>query len=880
MNGLPKYFLRFFRWFARPKLRDHIEGDLMEEYNERFRTSGKRRADWKFIVDVLLLFRPGIVRPLDLNRNPTSYGMYKSYFRIAWRNLLRSKGYSFINISGLSIGMTVSLLIGLWIYDELSFNKYHANYDTIAQVYVCETNTATSEIECGEATQMPLGMALRNSYPQYFKRVLISWWDGDFALVTPDKKLNRSGLFIEGGALEMLSLKMLKGSYESLNDPNSVVLSASTAKALFGSDDPINKTVTIHGRMEAAVTGVYDDIPRNNRFGEVQFFAPWSLWLSVNEWIQRKDTDWDNRPFNHYVELQPNVSIETANAVIKDLYAQHVPADFYKTMERFHPFPQLVPMRQWHLFSEFENGKPAGGRITYVWLFGIVGVFVLVLACINFVNLSTARSERRAREVGVRKTMGSAKMQLVTQFMNESFMVVLIAFLVSLALFIVFRPIFNTLADKDIALPFDNLTFWIAALVFIIVTGFLAGIYPAFYLSSFQPVRVLKGKIFSGRTTALPRKVMVVLQFTVSVVLAISTVVVYQQLQHAQNRPNGYDRGALISMTLNQSYWGRVDAVQNELMRTGAVAETATSSSPVTAIWNTTSGYSWLGKDPNLDASFAICNVTSNFGNTVKWQVMAGRDFSTEHSTDSLDAIIVNEAAIKYMGLKDPVGQEFLDVDENGAKKWSRTIVGVVKDMVMESPYKPVRPTLYFYHPNALNVLNIRLNPSVNTSVALSKIEAVINRVVPDAVFQYDFADEAYARKFSQEQRVGKLSAIFTVLAMLICCLGLFGLASFVAEQRTKEIGIRKVVGASVFSLWKLLSKDFVLLVVISCAIGVPIACYFMNDWLAQFQYRTSISPWVLLGTCFAAAAVTLLTVSIQSIKAARANPVKSLRME
>jgi putative ABC transport system permease protein len=876
----PKYFLRFFRWYAHPKLRDHIEGDLMEEYHERARASGKRGADLRFIVDILLLLRPGIVRPFQLNRNPTPYGMYKSYFTIAWRNLLRSKGYSFINISGLSIGITVSLFIGLWIYDELSFNKYHANYNSIAQVYGCETNNSTSEISCSQAVQMPLGMTLREIYPQYFKKVLTSWWVGDFGLVTDEKKLNRNGLFIESGVVEMLSLQMVQGSLQSLNKPNGIILSQSTAKALFGQEDPINKTLTIHGRMEAEVTGVYKDIPENNTFGEVQFFAPWDLWVSANEWIQGKETDWDNRPFNYYVELQPNVSIETVNAAIKDLYAQHVPPDFYKTMERFQPFPQLVPMSTWHLYNEFENGKPASGRVTYVWLFGVVGAFVLVLACINFVNLSTARSERRAREVGVRKTMGSVKTQLVIQFMSESFMVVVIAFLVSLALLITLRPMFNVLSDKNIQLPFENVTFWIACLAFIMLTGFLAGIYPAFYLSSFQPVRVLKGKILSGRTAALPRKIMVVMQFTVSVVLAISTIIVYRQLQHAQNRPIGYDRGSLISMNLNQSYLGKIDAVQNELMRSGVVAETATSSSPVTAIWNSTSGYTWPGKDPNLDAEFAICNVTSNFGKTVKWQVAAGRDFFKAFSTDSLDAIIVNEAAVKYMGLQDPIGQEFTDVDENGKKKWSKTIVGVVKDLVMESPYTRVRPTLYFYNTNALNVLNIRIDPSVSTNIALQKIEAVVNKVVPDAVFNYDFADEAYAKKFGQEQRVGKLSAVFAALAMLICCLGLFGLASFVAEQRTKEIGIRKVVGASVFSLWKMLSKEFVVLVTISCAIAVPVAYYFMNDWLTQFQYRTGISLWILLGTCFAAATITLITVSFQSIKAARANPIKSLRME
>lgn len=877
----PNLFMRFFRWYVHPRLKNHIEGDLIEEYNERIGLFGKRSADLKFIKDVLLLFRPGIVRSFAVRQNQNSNGMYKSYLKVGWRTLLKSKGYSLINISGLAIGMTVSMFIGLWIYDELSFNKYHENYSSIAQVYGCETNTSTSVINCGASAQYPLSTTLKNNYPQYFKHVLTSWWLGSFTLTqVNNNKLSRSGLFIEGEILEMLSLKMVKGSYSSLDKTNSIVLSQSTANALFGDEDPLNKILTIHGKMEAEVTGIYQDIPRNNRFSEVQFFAPWSLWVSGNEWIQRRENDWDNRPFNIYVQLQPNVSVEVVNAAIHNLYPENVPADFYKTMERFKPYPQIVPMSKWHLYSEFVNGKPAGGRITYVWLFGIVGVFVLVLACINFVNLSTARSEKRAREVGVRKTMGSAKSQLISQFMSESFMIVMIAFVLSLILLTLFRPSFNLLSDKEILLPFTNIFFWFAALAFILLTGFLAGVYPAFYLSSFQPVHVLKGKSQVGRSTALPRKILVVLQFTVSVVLIVGTLVVYQQIQFAQDRPIGYDRQSLIFLNLNQSYHGKVETLQNELLASGVVAETATSSSPLTAIWNNTSGYTWPGKDPNFDVEFAICNVTRNFGKTIGWELESGRDFSKEAGTDSIDAIIINEAAVKYMGLKDPVGTEFTDINEAGEKKWTRTIIGVVKDLVMESPYNPVRPTLFFYHQTALNVLNMRIDPSVSATVALPKIESIVKKVVPDALFDYQFVDDAYALKFSQEKRIATLSGIFAVLAMVICCLGLFGLASFVAEQRTKEICIRKIVGASVFSLWKMLAKDFILLVVISCLIAIPVGYYLMDNWLQQYQYRTPISIWVLLLTCAAAGLITLLTVSFQSIRAAQASPVKSLKSE
>jgi hypothetical protein len=538
-------------------------------------------------------------------------------------------------------------------------------------------------------------------------------------------------------------------------------------------------------------------------------------------------------------------------------------------------------MSTWHLYSEFKNGTPATGRITYVWLFGIVGAFVLVLACINFVNLSTARSEKRAKEVGVRKAIGSGKRQLVSQFLSESFLVVILAFIFSVVLLGTLLNWFNELADKAISLPFGSIEFWAASATFIILTGFMAGLYPAFYLSSVQPVKVLKGSSGLGRLAALPRQVLVVIQFTVSVILILGTVIVHQQVDFARNRPVGYDRQALITLPVNDaSFEGKQIVLRTELLNTGVVSQAAFSSSPLTEVWNTTGGYNWEGKDPNLDANFAICNVTVDFGKTVGWEVVAGRDFSEELATDTTEAVIINEAAAKYMGLKNPVGQVLVDVDEFGNPKWSKTIIGVVKDILMQSPYDPVKQTLYYFRRNSANLLHLRISPAVSASAALPKIKAAFEKVAPAALFDYKFVDQEYALKFGQEVRIGNLSAIFSVLAIFISCLGLFGLASFVAEQRTKEIGIRKVLGATVANLWQMLSKDFVILVLISCMIAVPIGYYFMNDWLAKYEYRTEISWWIFLATASGALAITLLTVSYQAIMAAVRNPVKSLRSE
>jgi len=807
--------------------------------------------------------------------------MYKSHFKIGWRKLIRNKGYSFINIGGLATGMTVAMLIGLWINDELSFNKYHKNYESIAQIWRGGVDPATSAIVGGHAVQYPLAPVLRSDYQRYFKNVVRAWWVGDFTLTIDGKKIAKIGEFIEEGALEMFSLNMIQGNNQSLHDPHSIILSESTAVALFGDEDPIHKTMTINNTIDVQVVGIYEDIPKNSRFGVVQFFAPWTMLEELQPDLKNRNTDWDNNNLMVFVQLQPGVTPEETNAAIKDVYYKYMPKDFLATVNKYKPFVKVIPMSKWHLYSEFKDGEPVGGRITFVWLFGIVGVFVLLLACINFMNLSTAQSEKRSKEVGVRKVMGSARPQLVTQFLSESFIVVILAFVWSIILVSLLQPSFNTLADKDIRLPFANPIFWAIATAFIFLTGFMAGVYPAFYLSSFQPAKVLKGVFHFGRFAALPRKMLVVVQFTVSVVLIIGTLVVYQQVQFARNRPVGYDRKGLVTISMNDpAYQDKEEILRTELLRTDVISDVAFSSSPMTEIWNTTGGYEWKGKDPNIEGEFVRCRVTSEYGKTVGWKVIAGRDFSRDMATDATDAIIISRKAAEYMGFADPIGQTLTDVDEFGKHKWTRTIIGVVDDIIMESPYEPVMQAIFLPPSGPSALLHIRIHPEVSATEALPVVESTLAKIVPSALFEYKFVDEEYAAKFSQEQRVGKLAGIFAVLAIFISCLGLFGLSSFVAEQRTKEIGIRKVMGAGVSTIWQMLSKDFVLLVSISCIIAVPIGYYLMNTWLQKYEYRTQISWWLLISTCIGAVVITIVTVSFQSIRAAMMNPVRSLRSE
>ncbi len=534
-------------------------------------------------------------------------------------------------------------------------------------------------------------------------------------------------------------------------------------------------------------------------------------------------------------------------------------------------------MKDWHLRSGWQNGVQAGGQIEYVRMFTVIGIFVLILACINFMNLSTARSEKRAREVGIRKTVGSARYQLTAQFLCESLLVAFIAFFLALILAQLLLPWFNGVADKQMHIPWSKPGFWLTCLSFTLVTGLLAGSYPALFLSSFQPVKVLKGTFKTGRLAGLPRKILVVAQFTVSVALIIGTVIVYQQIQYTKNRPAGYDRNGLVMIEMiSPDFYGKYDVLRSELKQKGAIVEMAESSSPLTAIWSSNGGFYWEGKDPDLTTDFATFFVTHEFGKTVGFEMAEGRDFSRDFATDS-SAILINEATARFMNLEDPVGKTIRW--EHGVVR-DFTIIGVVKNMIAVSPFQPVKPAVYLMDYENVSWMDFRLNPDKSVKESLAIMEDVFKRVIPSAPFDYKFADEEYAAKFSQEERVGKLAGFFAVLAVLISCLGLFGLASFVAEQRTKEIGIRKIVGASVFSLWQLLSKDFVLLVLVAGGISIPLAYYYLHGWLQGYDYRISIEWGVFAWSVAGAMLVTLLTVSFQTIRAAVANPVKALRTE
>jgi putative ABC transport system permease protein len=784
--------------------------------------------------------------------------MFTNHLKIGWRNLIKNKLSSSINILGLATGMAVVLLAGLWIWDETSYNTYFRNHSRLAQVMLNQADKG--ETYTGSTVAMPVGNALRSKYGQDFKYIALASWGNDYILAAGDKKLARKGMWVQPDFAQMFTLTMVRGSHYALKDPSSVLLSQSLAKAIFSESDPLNKIVRVGNKFDLKVAGVYEDLPHNTSFYNIQLLLPWE---HEENWLN-KQKDWDNHCGQLFVQLNGQADFDKTTEKIKQ-----VPTPFIKKIKEeimLHPVDKL------HLYTEFKNGKPVGGRIEFVWLFGIIGAFVLLLACINFINLTTARSSIRAKEVGIRKTVGSLRRQLIGQFLCESLVVSFLAFLLSILLVQISLPFFNNLADKQISTPWTNPVFWVLVLGFTLFTGLIAGSYPAFYLSAFKPIKVLKGVIQSGRIASIPRKILVVLQFSVSVTLIIGTIIVFRQIQHARDRPVGYNREGLITVNINTHEMRKhYDAINNDLMQTGVIKHIARSSNSATYFPNNNS-IEWRGKDPAQVAFFRYVTISPDFGRTIGWRIKEGRDFLSDSKADS-SSVLLNETGAQIIGIKNVVGEIIKYKDKN------YRVTGVVNDMVTQSPYEPVPPAIFFLD-GYLGVITMRIKPNTPIQEALSKIAPVFKKYNSGNPFEFKFVDDEYAKKFSNEVRIGHLATFFAVLTIFISCLGLFGLASFITEQRTREIGIRKVLGASVFNVWRLLSKEFVLLVIIALFIAMPTAYYFMHDWLQDYQYRIEITWWIFAAAGAGTLLITLLTVSFHSVKAAIMNPIKSLRTE
>lgn len=792
--------------------------------------------------------------------------MIRNFFKVAYRNLLRNKGFSAINITGLAIGMAAAILILLWIYNEISYDRFHANKDRIYEVWnrvPFDGNTSS-----WNTVSEPTARAVEKALPEVERTVRVLANDNVLFSVG-DKKLILSGKIVDTGFLQMFSFPILKGNpVTALHDKHSIVLTEATARSLFGNEEAMGKVLKLENADNFTVTGIVKDPPINTRFN-FGYLLP----FSSLKYREGSDLGWSDNSTPTYVLLKPNVNVVSADAKIKTLKQQY--SDEAKTM-KWELF--LYPMSRWHLYSSFTNGKEDnGGLSTFVTLFGIIAGFILLIACINFMNLSTARSEKRAKEVGIRKVVGAQKSSLIGQFIGESVMIAFLSGIVAIILVQISLPAYNQLIGKNLVINFGNIYTWIVFAVFILFTGLLAGSYPAFFLSSFRPVKVLKGAFKKVNALVTPRKVLVVLQYTFAIMLIICTIIVKQQIDHARNREAGYNKDNLVYHFMSGDIPKNYALIKNELLSSGVAKSITKTNSPLTERWSNGWGQSWEGKDPNDKTSFDRYLADEGLGATAGLQFIQGRDFDLKKFPTDSTGLIVNESSLKIMKFKDPIGKTVGDLGID----WH--IVGVIKDFILTSPYEPTRPILICGAKSSFmtfNVIQIKLNGNNPTAQNLKKTEAIFKKYNPDYPFEYKFVDEAYAKKFENEQKQGILAALFAGLTIFISCLGLFGLATSMAENRIKEIGVRKVLGASITGITTLLSKDFVKLVIVSFVIAAPLSYWGMSAWLQQYDYRISIQWWVFAVACLLSVAIAILTVSYQAIKAALSNPVKALRTE
>lgn len=796
--------------------------------------------------------------------------MLITYLKTAWRGIVRNKVYSGLNIFGLGIGMAVALLIGLWIYYQGSFDRFTPGY---AQAYQVKYNFSDNgDVKTQPEIAIPLADALKNDVPEIDRVALAfgpdNYGSGSDILRVGDKKISPVELTAGEDFLKIVQLPLLEGSADNaLSDPNNIVLTESVARALFGNTDPMGKIVRASDYVNFKVTGVLKDLPPNStlQFGTI---TPWR-YFAADGWVKMASTNWNHNFFKLYASLKPNVDYAQVAPKIKGLVEKYAPTT-YSTLKQE---VIMQPMEDWHLHNVYKNGVAAGGLIDYIWMFGVIGILVLVIACINFTNLSTARSEKRAREVGIRKVIGSTRKALIAQFLMESVILTFLSFVLSLLLIQLVLPSFNALAGTHINIPFTNGWFWLIMVSYVLLTGLVAGSRPAFYLSSFQPVKVLKGKIAVGTSAIQSRKVLVVLQFTCSIALISSTIVVYQQIQYGLNRPRGYDPNRLLFT----EGWGMpFEALKHDVLETGVVTSITQSLSPVTDVYGYNTIDAWPGKQANealLPAGMAVGDT--DYFKTVGMQLVAGRNFTGNEGDDSA-SVILNEACVKRMRLKQPLNQVI-----HWQLSWvprNLRVVGVVKDVLTNAPFAPAEPAIYVWQPHWSFTVTYRLSPNVSNSVALERLRPIFTKYHRDYPFQYHFVDEKYAEKFAVEKLVGRLAGIFAALAIFISCLGLFGLIACVAEQRTREIGIRKVLGASVSQVLVLITKDFIVLVGISCVIASAVAFYFLRHWLDGYYYRIHLGVGVFVGSAAGAICIAIVTVSFQAVKAALMNPVESLR--
>lgn len=860
----PMLPMKLFRWFCKPDYHLDIEGDLVELFEIRQEEKGLRYARWVFYLDVLLLFRPSIIRPIHLFKGLKSPTMFKHHFKLGWRLLLKNRAYSLVNIGGLALGMAAAMLMALWIKDEINYDRFHADAD---QIYTVKRHVfSDGEIHTSDGVTFNIANTLKTTYPAV-EEVAITSNTTRLVLTPAGDSFRELGIYATPSFFDIFSWKWSQGDTSAiLSSPNSIVISSSLAQKYFGktaaeNDQVIGQLIEHNsaGLPPFMVTGIFEDIPTQSSL-QFDFVLPMEVYEERNDWLY----NWNNSGIRIFTQLRDGTDVAALNKKIKDVQNDHI--------EQFRSDIFLQAYADQHLYSSFKNGKQAGGRILYVRIFGVVALFLILIACINFMNLSTARSLQRVKEIGVRKAIGAERRLLVGQFMSESFILLFIAFIFALALVFSALPIFNDLTDKNISLA----SFGINTLLLFggigLLTTLLASSYPALYLSSFNAVQIIRGTFKQSIGSARLRKGLVIFQFSMSVLLIVGALTVHQQINYIQSKNLGLDRENVLYLRLEGAIGEQYNALKEELLDAPGVAAVSTTNSSPLRIRSNTHSVRWQGKDPEGQISMHILSVNFDFIDLMKMEIAEGRDFDVSYGTDSVNYII-NETALKTMGFEEPLGQQLSFWGNTGS------IVGVVKDFHMSTLYSEIEPTIIQLRPRNTSWLYLRTEAG-RTAEAISSLETIYERFNPAYPFEYRFLDESFRATYRSEHTIGTLSYYFTGFALFIACLGLIGLAVYTGQRRLKEISVRKVMGASLGHLVFLLSKDFILMILLAFLLASPLAYFLMEEWLGHFAYSIHVSFGVFLLAGIATLLIALLTVGFYVFKVAVSNPVQALKSE
>lgn len=860
MKRLPFWIERILRFVSPLEFYEQIEGDLIELYNHDISTMGKTKAQISLLVKAIRFIRPGIVFRRCSKQGGVSNltTMMSHNIKSSFRSMRRDKPFAGINIAGLALGITASILILAWVEYEYSYNHFIRNYRDIYQVKVNFTYNGTVNTENGNP--LPLYFALRQGDSR-IKDVCFTSNCFGHTLSFKDKKAYKEVLAVSEEFLEMFDIPLVKGDYNSLNDPYSIMLNESSAREFFGDSDPIGQYITYDNAAELKVTGIYKDVPYNSDFWFMAL-VPTSY---DKKWITEDKDKWDSFYPQIYIRLRDNSLAGEVNKSIRETIKPHFD-------DGSHPELFLHDLDRWHLYDHFEDGQEAGGKIEYVRLFTWIAILVLLIACVNYINLSTARSEKRAREVGIRKAIGSRRGQLIRQFMTESALSTSMALLIAIVAAGLALPWYNSLVHARLTMNIDTLNFWFVALGVFVLTTLMSGFYPAFYFSSRKPIDVLRGSGNAGGTGGLARKTLVTFQFSIAIFLAIGVLVVYQQIEHARKRDLGYDLENLVAVAANDQISKSYDAIKDELLKTGVVEAVTRSNQGIDADFFT-DYVEWPGKQTTDKVQFSRVLAEYDFVKTVGMRIIAGRDFSPLLKSDTA-SVLINETAAKIMGYKDPIGEQIKT--SSGYK----TIIGVTGDVVRGSPFDQVQPCYIGTMGDFTHSLTVRLTKTNDLTAAMAKVNDVFKRLDPLNPVASWFVDENINYNYRNINFVGELAAIFAGLAIFLTCLGVVGMSAYTAEQKKKEIAIRKILGATVGSVLVYLSNYFVRTAILSVVISSPVAWLALDSYLQKFYYRIEVPWWVIPASGLSLLVITLLIVLMQTLQAAKANPVVGLRTE